>query len=85
MSDNVNLEQRVEVLERTVMQMTEQIKALTNAIELMNHNTATTSDNRERVNGDTPPPLEDVGDVHDVGEFKRQLESAQKKMEKKFM
>ena len=84
MSDNTNSEQRVEILERTVLQMTEQIKALTNAIELMNRNAATTSDNREGVNDDTPP-VEDIGDGYDTGEFKRQLESAQKEMEKKFM
>ena len=58
-----------------MLQMTEQIKALTNAIELMNCNSATTSDDRERVNDNTLPPVDDVGDVYDAEGFKKQLES----------
>ena len=88
MSEQNNSEVRVEALERVVLQMTEQIKTLTNAVELLSHSNAAApaqSINRKRVDDDIPPPLEDVDDGNDAEGFKRQLESTQREMERKFM
>ena len=79
---------RVEALERVVLQMTEQIKTLTNAVELLSHSNAAApaqSVNRKKVDDDIPPPLEDVDEGNDVEGFKKRLESTQKEMERKFM
>ena len=60
---------RVEALERVVLQMTEQIKTLTNAVELLSHSNAAApaqSVNRKRADDDIPPPLEDVDEGNDV-------------------
>ena len=40
MSEQNNSEMRVEALERVVLQMTEQIKTLTNAVEFLSHSNA---------------------------------------------
>ena len=88
MSEQNNSEVRVEALERVVLQRTEQIKTLTNAVELLsNSNTAAPAQsvNRRRVDDEIPPPLEDVDDGNDAEGFKRQLESTQREMERKFM
>ena len=54
--------------------MTEQIKTLTNAVELLSHSNAAAlaqSVNRKKVDDDIPPPLEDVADGNDAEGFKR--------------
>ena len=88
MSEQSNPEMRVEALEKVVLQLAEQIKTLANAVEILNHGNATApaqSVNRGRVDDDIPPPVEDLDNGYDATDFKRQLESTQKEMERKFM
>ena len=88
MSEQNNSKVRVEALERVMLQMIEQIKTLTNAVELLSHSNAAApaqSVNGRRVDDDIPPPLEDVDDGNDTEGFKRQLESTHREMERKFI